>query len=90
MAITPETLRAGGPGSPARPLVVSRARTNRRIVLDRWASRLVVVGGLVIVASILAILVVITAQVYPLFRPPSATAGAAAALGAAPAGVQGA
>ena len=55
-----------------RPLVVSRARTARRILLDRWASRLVVLGGIVIIASILAILFVILAEVWPLFRPPSA------------------
>ncbi len=64
---------AGGPGMPARPLVVSRARTSRRIRLDRWASRLVVVGGLIIIAAILAILFVIVAEVYPLFKAPTAT-----------------
>ena len=56
----------------ARPLVVSRARTLRRILLDRWASRLVILGGLIIIASILAILVVILGEVWPLFRPPTA------------------
>jgi len=55
-----------------RPLVVSRARTARRILLDRWASRLVVLGGIVIIASILAILFVILAEVWPLFRAPTA------------------
>jgi phosphate transport system permease protein len=57
---------------PGRPLVVSRARTARRILLDRWASRLVVLGGIIIIASILAILFVIVAEVWPLFRPPTA------------------
>jgi len=72
-----------------RPLVVSRARTARRILMDRWASRLVVLGGIVIIASILAILFVILAEVWPLFRPPTAervgqgTAGAAPASGEA-------
>ena len=66
-------LGAGAGSSPARPLVVSRSRTSRRIVADRWASRLVVIGGLVVIASILGILVVIAAEVYPLFRPASAT-----------------
>ena len=61
---------AGGPASSARPLVVSRARTARRIRVDRWTSRLVIVGGLIIIAAILAILVVIAAEVYPLFRCP--------------------
>jgi phosphate transport system permease protein len=39
---------------------------------DRWASRLVVLGGIVIIASILAIFLVIAAEVYPLFRAPRA------------------
>jgi phosphate transport system permease protein len=75
MAIASETVasRAGGPASPARPLVVSPARTGRRIRVDRWASRLVIVGGIVIIAAILAILVVIVAEVYSLFQPPTAT-----------------
>jgi phosphate transport system permease protein len=55
-----------------RPLVVSRERTARRILIDRWASRLVVLGGIVIIASILAILFVILGEVWPLFRPPTA------------------
>ncbi|HWC03253.1 MAG TPA: ABC transporter permease subunit [Methylomirabilota bacterium] len=62
---------AGGPGLPGRPLAVSPARTRRRLRLDRWASRLVVVGGLIIIAAILAILFVIVAEVYPLFRTPT-------------------
>jgi phosphate transport system permease protein len=63
--------------------VVSRARTSRRILVDRWASRLVVVGGIIIIACILAILFVIAAEVYPLFKPPTATfAGTYGAAGA--------
>jgi phosphate transport system permease protein len=54
--------------------------------MDRWASRLVVSGGIVIIASILTILFVIAAEVYPLFKPPSAeflgTRAPAAAVGA--------
>ena len=73
MAINTETFPAGGPASPARPLVVSRARTERRILADRWASRLVVLGGIIIIACILAILFVIAAEVYPLFKPATAT-----------------
>jgi phosphate transport system permease protein len=73
VGINTETLDAGEPVTPARPLAVSRARTGRRIVADRWASRLVIVGGIVIIACILAILVVIAAEVYPLFRAPTAT-----------------
>src|SRR4030095_13006170 len=65
-----EVVPAAGPGVAARPLVVSRARTARRILLYRWASRLVILGGIVIIASILAILIVIVGEVWPLFRPP--------------------
>ena len=73
MAINAGAFEAGGPGAPARSLGVSRARTSRRILLDRWASRLVVVGGIVIIACILAILFVIAAEVYPLFKAPTST-----------------
>jgi phosphate transport system permease protein len=66
------TLAAGGPGSPARPLAVSRARTGRRILLDRFATRAVVLGGAIIIASILAILFVIVGEIVPLFRSPEA------------------
>ena len=59
MAVNLETLGAGGPATPARPISASSARTRRRIGADRWASRLVVIGGIVIIASILGILVVI-------------------------------
>jgi len=72
VAINTGTLSVGGRGTPVRPLVVSRARTSRRILADRWASRLVVVGGIIIIASILAILFVIAAEVYPLFKKPTA------------------
>jgi phosphate transport system permease protein len=64
---------AGGPGTPAHPLVVSPARASRRIRADQWASRLVVVGGLIIIAAILAILFVIVVEIYPLFKVPTAT-----------------
>ena len=72
MAIGAEALKAGGPGPPAGPLAISRARTSRRILLDRLSSRLVVVGGVIIIVSILAILVVIAGEVYPLFKKPTA------------------
>jgi phosphate transport system permease protein len=71
VAITTEALRAGRPDRP-RPLAVSPGRTARRVRVDRWATRLVVLGGVVIIATILAMLVVISAQVYPLFKPPVA------------------
>jgi len=86
MAIGSDVLGQGGPAAPARTLVVSRARTARRILLDRWASRLVVVGGVIIIAAILAILFVIVAQVAPLWKTPSATVvGTVRAQGVAPA-----
>lgn len=85
MAIRTDTLRAGGP-APARPLVVRRDRARRRLRADRWASRLVVLGGLFIIASILAILFVITAEVLPLFSGAAAIPAGAAAVGAAPLG----
>src|SRR5262245_12697456 len=71
MAVNLETL-GGGPEVPARPIVVSPGRTLRRIGVDRWASRLVVIGGLIVIASILGILVVILAETWPLFRAPTA------------------
>jgi phosphate transport system permease protein len=73
LAINVETLRGAGPAKPARPLVVSRGRTSRRVLADRLASRFVVLGGLIIIASILAILFVIVAEVYPLFKAPAAS-----------------
>jgi phosphate transport system permease protein len=79
VAINTDALRGG------RPLVVSRARTARRILVDRWASRLVVLGGIVIIASILAILFVILAEVWPLFRPPTAERVGQAVAAAVPA-----
>jgi phosphate transport system permease protein len=57
----------------ARPLAISRGRTSRRILVDRVSSRFVVLGGVIIIASILAILFVIAAEVYPLFKKPTAT-----------------
>jgi phosphate transport system permease protein len=67
-------LPAGERGIAPRSRAVSRARTERRVLIDRWAGRLVVLGGLLIIACILAILVVIVGEVYPLFEPSTATA----------------
>jgi len=83
--INADAVPADGPRVAARPLVVSRARTARRIRLDRWASRLVVLGGIVIIASILAILVVIVGEVWPLFRSPWAARLTQETSGAVPA-----
>jgi phosphate transport system permease protein len=44
----------------------------RRLLLDRWAARLVIFGGVVIIASILAIFAVIGSETYPLFVKPRA------------------
>jgi phosphate transport system permease protein len=84
LAVNVEHLRSGGPASPARPIVVSRARTARRILLDRFATRTVVLGGLIIIASILAILFVIVAEIVPLFRAPHVESVVAPAAGAIP------
>jgi len=78
VAINVEALRE-------RSLAISRARTARRILADRWASRLVVLGGIVIIASILAILFVILAEAWPLFRRPSAERLGATVSGGVPA-----
>jgi phosphate transport system permease protein len=85
VATNVETLRADGPGVPARPLVVNRSRTLRRIWVDRLASRLVVLGGIVVIASVLAILFVIVGEVWPLFRPASAMSMGSVTLGVTPA-----
>jgi phosphate transport system permease protein len=85
VAIDADVLSAGGRGAPARPLVVSRARTRRRILLDRLAARTVVIGGVVIISAISAMLVVIVAEVWPLFRPPRVALVGRAAAAAAPA-----
>jgi phosphate transport system permease protein len=81
VSINSDAIGRGGSASPARPLVVSRARTSRRITLDRWTSRLVILGGIVIIAAILAILFVIAAEVYPLFKAPTATLAGSTAAG---------
>ncbi len=77
MANHVDTLRAGGPAAPARPLLSVADRLGRRVLVDRVARRLVTLGGVAIIATILAILVVIVVEVYPLFTPPtSISAGA--------------
>ena len=61
-------MASGGTAAPtARPAEsAGRARARRRLVVDRLAAVLVRAGGLGIIASILAILVFIIAQVVPL------------------------
>ncbi len=84
MPETSESASAGGP-----PMPVPReaaARPVRRLFADRLAARFVTLSGVVIIAAILAILFVIVAVAWPLFRPPSAASVPAGALpaGAAP------
>jgi phosphate transport system permease protein len=71
MSDTVRTADVGGPAVAARPLLVPKVRVSRRLVTDRLARRLVALGGIAIVASILAILVVIVVEVYPLVTRPS-------------------
>ena len=78
MAVNVQTFQAGA----------ARARTARRILLDRLATRTVVLGGLIIIASIIAILFVIVAEIYPLFRSPRMELVPGAAVGAIPGGAE--
>jgi phosphate transport system permease protein len=71
VSVRADTLRTGGPVVPARPFAVSREGTARRLLVDRLARGVVTLGGAAIIVSILAILVVIGVEVYPLFRPPT-------------------
>ena len=84
MAVNAKTFSRGGPESSARLVVVSPARTRRRILVDRVASRAVVLGGLIIIASILAILLVIAGEVLPLFQSPRVTGLPAVEAGVVP------
>src|SRR5574337_1054121 len=62
----------GEPPAAARPVIIPREKIARRLLLDRLARWVVTLGGAAIIVSILAILVVIAAGVYPLFRKPTA------------------
>src|ERR671924_1547944 len=72
MASQVEVIRSARPVPPAPSMTLSKSKVRRRLFVDRLASRLVTLGGVVIIASILAILLVIVAEVYPLFRKPTA------------------
>jgi phosphate transport system permease protein len=63
--------RADAP--PNRSAGIERKRIDRRMLVDRLARRVVTLGGLTIIASILAIFFVIAGEAYPLFRKPTAT-----------------
>ena len=66
-------LRPGEPPEPARPVPVFWKAAGSRLLVDRLTRRLVTLGGVLIIGSILAILFVIAAEVYPLFKQPKAT-----------------
>ncbi len=77
------TRQASGPTPPARPIQVAQTVVKRRLLVDRLTRRLVTLGGVTIIASILAILFVIAAEVYPLFKPPTATLAGSISTGIA-------
>ena len=56
----------------APPLHVFSTRFARRMFLDRAARQVVTLGGVIIIGTILAILLVIVGEVYPLLRPATA------------------
>jgi len=60
-----------GSEAAAPSLQVFSTRFARRKLLDRTARHVVTLGGLVIIGSILAILLVIAGEAYPLLRPAS-------------------
>jgi phosphate transport system permease protein len=84
-----DVLQPGEPVPEARPAGVSWKSTGYRLLIDRVSRRLVTLGGVTIIASILAILFVIGAEVYPLFEKPTASrvGTIAAGVSAAPLGV---
>jgi phosphate transport system permease protein len=73
MADGTKILTAGEPLEAARQFPLARRLVSRRLRIDRLTRRLVTLGGVAIIASILAILFVIAAEVYPLVKKPTAT-----------------
>ena len=73
MADDTGVLTAGEPRQAARLFETTPERVTRRLRVDRLTRRLVTLGGAAIIASILAILFVIAAEVYPLLKKPTAT-----------------
>jgi len=69
---TAEILATGQPADGSRLLPAARGQLARRLRVDRLARRLVTSGGLAIIASILAIFVVIALEVAPLLKKPTA------------------
>lgn len=86
MSIRSAVAQPGEPHEAARPVPISWKAAGHRLLLDRVARWAVTLGGVTIIASILAILFVIVVQVYPLFTRPTATPlrGAQIALDAPP------
>src|SRR5262245_39222966 len=70
MAVSRNEVAAARPVS--APLQVFSTRFARRKLFDRVARHAVTLGGVLVIGSILAILVVIIAEGYPLLRPASA------------------
>ncbi|MEI8191447.1 MAG: ABC transporter permease, partial [candidate division NC10 bacterium] len=73
MSIRSTVAQPGEPHEAARPVPIAWKAAGHRLLLDRVARWAVTLGGVTIIASILAILFVIVVQVYPLFTPPTAT-----------------
>ncbi len=71
--MTPHSHEDTRPGSP--PPAADRdvsSRLARRLFIDQWARRGVSFGGWLIIGAIFAILFVIVAEFYPLFKQPTA------------------
>jgi phosphate transport system permease protein len=83
VADTTRILKPGEPLPADRPVSLFRERTSRRQLVDRLGRRLVTLGGVAIIGSILAILVVIVIEVYPLFKAPTAARVGTVSSGAA-------
>src|ERR671918_2209769 len=67
------TLTVGEPPPSTSALETPRVRVSRRLRVDRLTRRLVTLGGVAIIMAILAIFLVIAAEVYPLLKAPTAT-----------------
>jgi len=65
-----QTVESGKMDSPLLRKGLSISNTSRRHWVDRVASRIVTFGGMIIIFSILAILVVIMLEALPLFKSP--------------------
>jgi phosphate transport system permease protein len=72
MANHVEVIKPPGPVIPAPAVSPMKSKVKRRLFVDRLAGRLVTLGGVMVIAAILAILLVIMAEVYPLFKKPTA------------------